>query len=837
MGGILLDLQFALRTLRRSPLFTLIAVLSLALGIGANTAIFSLMDQLLLRLLPVKDPDSLVMLSQRGTNMGGNDGERANSYPIYQDYQQRAEAFSEVFCQKVSEGVALTLDGQTELVSAEMVSGNYFSALGVKPAIGRVFNSQEDDQVYKGHPVVTLSYDYLMTRFAGDRSVVGKKILVNNFPMTIVGVSAPGFSGVDPARSPKIRVPIQMLPIVNPGWDTTIGFRRLQWVRVFARLKPGYTVQSAQASLQVLFTQIRRYEATLPEARNWSAYNRERFLQGTVVVEKAATGYSQLRNSFSKPLVVLMWMVGLVLLIACANVAGLLIARAVARQKEIAVRLSVGASQGQLVRQLLVESLVLAAAGGALGILLGAWITKALLSLLPTGNALLMLSARPNGRIMLFNFGLSLLTGLIFGLAPALRSTRLDLWSSLKDAVGSVAGAGGAVRARKVLVTAQVALGFLLLFGAGLFVRSLQNLRETDSGFKNMEQLLSFRLNPSLNGYTLPRAKSFYQEALQNIRALPGVQSAGYARAAVLSGGAWGDGMLVEGYAAKQGENTHAMVNFVSPGYLRTMGVPLLEGRDFDERDAGQTSAVCIVNRTFAEHYFPGKSAIGRRVGSATLRGGKLDVEIVGVAENALYNGPREGSRRQVYFAEPQERYLAGETFYVRTNLDSKQMFGAIRAAVQKLDSRVAAEEMRTLESQLDQILLTERLIAMMSAGFGALATLLASIGLYGVMAFMVARRTKEIGVRLALGAMRGSVVWLVMREVLLLVGLGLAVGIPAALALGRFVSAQLYGVKANDPWVAAIAVVLLSLIAALAGLVPARRASRIDPLLALRYE
>ena len=616
-----------------------------------------------------------------------------------------------------------------------------------------------------------------------------------------------------------------------------MNYRRLQWVRVFARLKPGYTAESAQASLQVLFTQIRQYESTLPEAKNWTAAQRERFLKGTVVVEKAATGYSQLRNSFSAALTVLMCMVGLVLLIACANVANLLIARAVARQKEIAVRLSVGASRRQLVRQLLVESFVLAAAGGVLGILLAVWITKGLLSLLPTGNAVLMLSANPNGRILLFNIGLSLLTGLIFGLAPAFRSTRLDLWSTLKDAAGSVAGAGGAVRVRKVLVTAQVALSFLLLFGAGLFVQSLQNLRDTKSGFKNIEQLLSFQIDPALNGYTLQRAKHFYQEVLENIRALPGVQSAGYARAAVLAGGAWGDGMLVEGHVAKEGENTHAMVNFVSPGYFRTMGVPLLEGRDFDERDVSETKPVCIVNRTFAEHYFPGRSAIGRHVGTAILRAGKLDVEIVGVAENALYNGPREGSRRQVFFAEPQERYLGGETFYVRTNLDSSQMFRAINNAVKKLDPSMAASEMRTLESQLDQTLLTERLIAMLSAGFGGLATVLAAIGLYGVMAFVVARRTKEIGVRMALGARRGSVVWMVMKEVLLLLGIGLAVGVPAAIALGRFVSAQLYGVKANDPWVAAIAVLLLSAIAAFAGLVPARRASRIDPLLALRYE
>jgi predicted permease len=837
MTGILADLKFALRTLRRSPLFTLIAVLSLALGIGANTAIFSLMDQLLLRLLPVNDPDSLVMVSQQGNSMGGASGERTNSYPIYQDYQQKAEAFSEVFSQKMIEGVALTLDNQTELASVEMVSGNYFTALGVKPAIGRVFNSAEDDQVYKGHPVVALSYDYWMARFAGDRSVVGKKVLVNNYPMTIVGVSAPGFSGVDPARSPKIRVPIQMLPIVLPGWDANLANRRLQWVRVFARLKPGHTLASAQASLQVLFTQILNYEATLPEAKDWSAENRAEFLKGTVVVEKAATGYSQLRNRFSTALVILMGMVGVVLLIACANVASLLIARAVARQKEIAVRLSIGASPRQLVRQLLVESLVLAVAGGTLGILLAVWITNGLLSLLPTGNSVLMLRATPNGRLLLFNIGLSLLTALVFGIAPAFRSTRADLGTTLKDAGGSVAGPGSAVRVRKVLVTAQVALSFLLLFGAGLFVQSLQNLRDTKSGFTNIEHLLSFRVDPTLSGYDLPRARRFYDELLENFRVVPGVQSAGYARAPVLTGASWGNSMRVEGHAAEAGENTYAMLNFVSPGYFRTMGIPLREGREFDERDVSGTTRVCIVNRTFAETYFPGQSAVGRHVGTGINPSGKLNVEIVGVVENALYEGPREGPQRQVFFAEPQERFLSGKTFYVRTTLDAAQMFRAINTAVKQLDPRVATFEMRTLDAQLDQLLLTERLIAMLSAAFGVLATLLASIGLYGVMAFVVVRRTKEIGLRLALGALRGSVVWLVMREVLLLLGLGLAVGIPAALALSRFVSAQLYGVRENDPWVVGIAALLLSLIALMAGLVPARRASRIDPLRALRYE
>jgi predicted permease len=502
----------------------------------------------------------------------GHDGERTNSYPIYQDYLQKADAFSEVFCQKMRE-VSITLDRQTELVAAEMVSGNYFGTLEVKPAIGRLFNSKEDDQVYKGHPVVALSYDYWMTRFAGDKNVIGRKVLINQYPMTIVGASAPVFSGVDPARSPKIRVPIQMKPIVTPAWDG-LNERRLQWVRVFARLKPGYTMESAQASLQVLFNQIRRYEAALPEAKDWTPYARERFLKGTVVVERAATGYSQLRNSFSSALVVLMCMVALVLLIACANVASLLIARAVARQKEIAVRLSVGASRRQLVRQALVESFVLAITGGVLGILFAVWTTKGLLNVLPSGNSVLMLSAQPDWRILLFNIGLSLLTGLMFGLAPALKSTRLDLWSTLKDAGGSIAGSGGSVLLRKGLVTAQVALSFLLLFGAGLFVRSLQNLKDTKSGYKNLENLVSFQVDPALNGYTLPRAKHFYQELLESLRALPGVQSAGYARAAVLSDIAWGDGMLVEGHVAEDGENTHAQVNLSLRVFCRRWEFP-----------------------------------------------------------------------------------------------------------------------------------------------------------------------------------------------------------------------------------------------------------------------
>ena len=494
MNDLWADLRFALRTLKRSPLFAVVAVLSLALGIGANTAIFTLLDQLLLRQLPIRDPEQLVMLYQKGPHNGSNMGDRMHSYPIYQDYQQKAAPLQEVLCRRLM-STSISVDNQTERVNAEMVSGNYFSMLGVKAAAGRVFNPKEDDQVFRGHPVVVLSYDYWVNRFNADAKIVGKKILVNNYPMTVVGVSAAGFAGLDPAVAPQIRVPILMEPVMVPEWGwMQPGSRRTRWVQVFARLKPGYTVETAKAPLQGLFTQIRQYEATLPEAREWSAYSKARFLEGKMLVEPAATGYSDLRNNFSKALVVLMCMVGLVLLIACANVANLLIARAFARQKEIAVRLSIGATRGQLVRQLLVESMVLSVGGGIAGIILAMVMTRGLLALIPSEGSPLLIRPMPDVRVLLFTLALTTLTGVIFGLVPALRASRPDPWTTLKDTVGSVAGAGGSLFLRKSLVTAQVALSFLLLFGAGLFVRSLQNLKTTNTGFRDMENLLTFQV-------------------------------------------------------------------------------------------------------------------------------------------------------------------------------------------------------------------------------------------------------------------------------------------------------------------------------------------------------
>ncbi len=838
MSDTLANLRYALRGLRRSPLFASVAILSLALGIGANTAIFTLIDQILLRKLPVQSPEQLVMVYQKANNMGSNMGDRVNSYPLFQDLQQKANPFADVLCRRLV-AVSFSVANQTERVEAELVSGNYFSMLGVRAAAGRVF-TPEDDKVKGGHPVVVLSHAYWVSRFNADPAVVGTTIRVNDYPMTVVGVSAQGFAGLDPAQAPQVRVPVQMKEQVMPaqGW-LKMEDRRARWVQVFARLKPGYTVDSAQPALQTLFTQIRAYEMTLEAAKDWSAYSREEFMKGRLLLGSAAIGYSRLRNDFSTALVVLMCMVGLVLLIACANVANLLIARGLMRQKEIALRLSLGATRLQLVRQLLMESLVLSFGGGLLGLGIAFYLTRGLLALLPQQNQPLLITPTPDLRILAFTFGLTLVTGVAFGLLPALRASRPDPWTTLKDTVGSIAGTGGSLFLRKGLVAAQVALSFLLLFGAGLFVSSLQNLKTADTGVE-LDNLITFQLSPALSGYDDERATIFYRTLRERLGALPGIQSASLAAVAILAGDEWDSSMVVEDHQAKDGEDMQAFMNAVSPGYFKTLKTPILEGRDFTEGDAhkeggeGLVPGVAIVNRRFAEHFFPGKSAIGRHLGWENGPKSKLNIEIVGVTADSLYEGPREGVRRQVFIPNWGKDSAA---FYLRTTTPSSSAFGMVRNEVRRIDPQVPVFDLKTVEGQLDETLLTDRLIAMLSAGFGVLATLLATIGLYGVMAFVVVRRRKELGIRLALGAQPGTVTGLVMREVLLLLAIGLLAGVPLALGLGRYVSSQLYGVQAHDPAIAIATVALLTLVSAAAGFIPARRASRIDPILALRYE
>jgi len=829
------DLRHTARILRRTPAFTGIAVLLLALGIGANTAIFTLLDQVMLRLLPVKDPQQLAMIWTTGPNLGGNIGSRASSYLMYQDLQQRAEAFSYIFCRYYTP-LSLSLGNESERVTGELVSGNYFQALGVGPALGRVFSPEEDDRVYKGHPVVVLSHQYWVSRFGADPSVIGKKILVNSYPMVVVGVSAAGFSGLDTARSPQIRVPIQMKPLMTPGSDQ-LGNRRNQWIQIFARLKPGYTMASAQASLQPLLSEILRAEVTESSVRYAPKPVRDRFLARKVRMEPAANGYSDLRQSYSTPLAVLMAMVGLVLLIACFNVASLLIARAAARQKEIAVRLAMGASRSQLVRQLLIESAVLSVTGGATGLFLSVVMIRGLLGFLPAKGMLLTLRAEPDWRILAFNLALALLTAVLFGLAPAWQTVRVDLWSTLKGGESAVGGGSSSARLRKGLVTAQVAFSFLLLAGAGLFVKTLANLQQTNRGFRDIRNLITFQVDPARNGYSLERLKAFYQQVQEKIRSLPGVTSAGYAWIPVLSGREADWDVVVEGRLFKDGENRQAFVNNLSPGYWQTMGLALLDGRDFDGRDEGSRYRVAIVNRAFAERFFPDQSPIGRRIGFDLSPGALPDIEVVGIVENSLNEGPREGVRRQVFLPFSQSNFPYAASFYVRTAGGSGAMHSALRRKVQELDPAMPVYEMKTLENQLDETLGTERLTATLSAAFGALATLLAAVGLYGVMALVVARRTREIGLRMALGARQAAVLWMVLKEALGPLGIGLAVGIPCAYWLSRYVSSQLFGVAPTDLWTALAASVILAAVVAGAGLLPARRASAIDPVQALRHE
>ncbi|HYO81648.1 MAG TPA: ABC transporter permease, partial [Bryobacteraceae bacterium] len=667
--------------------------------------------------------------------------------------------------------------------------------------------------------------------------VLGQKMLVNNYPMEIVGVSAAGFHGIDPVRSPQIRIPIQMKPAVTPGWDG-MGDRRSQWINMFARLKPGYTPDSAKASTQGLLNQILRDELTRKEMAKTTKYNRDLFLKRQIRLVPAATGYSGMRERFSTALIVLMCMVGLVLLIACSNVANLLLARAVSRQKEIAVRLAIGASRRQLMQQLLTESLLLSLAGGILGIGFSVWTIKGLLSFLPGDSVTMTLRSTPDGRILLFNAVLVVVTTLLFGLAPALQALRVSLWNTLKDVAGAVAAPAGSVWMRKALVVWQVTLSFLLLAGSGLFVRSLYNLRSVDTGFNDLGRLVTFEINPALNGYDVPRLRSLYRQLLDNVRALPGVRSASFASVGVLRGDEWDSSMSVEGHTAKDGEDMQAYMNALAPGYFKTMGVPLLEGRDFDSRDEGETTAkVAIVNRKFAKHFFGERTAVGRHLGFGVSPETKLDIEIVGVVEDHLYEGPREGVRRQVFVPLLQGKFPSSATFYVRGSLPPAAMYAALRQQVARLDANIPVYEVKNLETQLEETLATERLIAILSAAFGALATILAAIGLYGVMAFVVARRTKEIGLRMALGAPVGAVRWLVMREVLLLLGIGLALGAPMSWALSSYVSSQLFGVPPAD-WVSAgAALSLLTAVAVLAGFIPAVRASQVDPIMALRYE
>jgi predicted permease len=817
------DLQYAVRQLRRSPGFTSAAVLSLALGIGANTAIFSLLDQVLLRPLPVRDPQQLVLLNWQGPFFGHSMGEDMLSYPLYREIRDHNQAFRGVLgYHHLMLGVGY--QGEMERVPGELVSGNYFGVLGIPAFLGRTF-SADDDRIPGGHPVAVVTYDFWVDRFHSDRGIVGRSILVNGSPFTVIGVSTRGFTGLEVGGPVKILVPMMMRnQVTAESWTRMFGLDTPggAWVRVLGRLKPGVTVTQAKASLQPLFHSILEKDRRGKELVSLD-------------VKPAARGYSEAREEYQTSLRVLMGMVGLVLLMACANVANLLLARAAGRRREIAVRLALGASRVRIVRQALVESVLLALMGGAAGLLGAMWMDQVLLDVLAAGATPLGLQATPDFRILAFTLLVSTITGVLFGLAPALGTIRVDLVQALKERARGVAGAASCLR--RGLVAAQVLLSVLLLIAAGLFARSLFNLRMLNPGFRT-QNVIEFSIDPSLNGYGAERRQRVFQTVLEKLRALPGVDSAGLGIASVLGDSWWCDEVTVAGYETKVQDKLTPCHNAASPGYLATLGIPLLAGRDFSPADAASKTKVALVNEAFARRYFGSRSPLGGRFGFGKDPGTKTFIEIVGVIKDAKYSSLRDAIPPQtIVDYEQMEGAIFQATIYVRTRIDPRQMYVSIRRAMQEVDRGLPFYEMRTLDEQRDLLLTTERMVASLAAVFGLAATVLAAVGLYGLMAFHVAQRTQEIGIRMALGARGANVTWLVMKEVLSLVGVGAAIALPAAWMLARFVRSQLYDIRPNDPVTIGGAMFLLALVAALAGYLPARRAARVDPIRALRWE
>jgi predicted permease len=817
MQTLLQDLRYGARMLLKKPGFTAVAALTLALGIGANTAIFSLIDAVLLKTLPVKDPEQLVALS---SVMGAGERRLSFSYPAFHDLRERNQVFAEIFAY---DGLALNLSAgdQTERVSGQLVSGNFFSGLGVRPLLGRVF-SAEDDKTPGAHPVAVLGHNFWQRRFASDPAVVGKTIHLNGHPFTVVGLAPPGFFGVEVGASPEVWVPMMMQPPLSNGEDR-LSMRNNFGIKIMARLKPGVSEQQARVATDLLNQQINS-EAPAGRLRDF-------LLRQHIELQPASKGLSSLRTQFKQPLLILMGMVGLVLLIACANVANLLLARAATREKEIAVRLALGASRFRLARQLLTESLLLSLFGGLLGLLFAFWATDLLVNLAP--RSLFTLELQPDLRVLGFNLGVAVLTGILFGLAPAIQTTRPDLTSALKSEIPTLAVAGGRFELRKMLVIAQVALSLLLLVGAGLFVRTLQNLKRLDLGFR-ADKVLLLSMNPGLNGYTPDQTRNFYAQLLERVKTLPGVQSASMANHPLL-GGASIDGVSIEGYQPQPGQDMSTTGKQVEPGFFDTMGIPLLLGRDFASSDGPSAPKVAIINETFARSFWGNENPIGRRIGVGSRT---PDSEIIGVIKDTKYRNLKEQIPRTVYvpFAQAGVR-TAERTLHVRTAGEPKNLIAAIRREAKALDKDLPIYNVRTFTELTAEAMSQERVIATLSSFFGLLALLLASIGLYGVMAYAVARRTREIGIRLALGAKTGDVLRLVVRQGMALVVIGLVIGLAGALALTRFIAGQLYGVGATDPATFVTISLLLATVAFVACYLPARRATKVDPMIALRCE
>jgi predicted permease len=834
MGNFTQDLKYAFRTLGKNPGFTIVAIITLALGIGANTAIFSLTDQVLLRLLPVERPKELVVLRSPGPSPGRNwndgPGGTSFSYPAYKDLRDQNQVLAGLIA-RFSTQVSVVAQGSSELATGELVTGNYFSVLGVQPAMGRVFGA-EDETAPGANSVVVLSHGYWKRRFGLDPNILNKQLAVNGHSLTVVGVSRAGFSGVQVGQVPDVFIPITLKAQMTPNWDG-LADRDDHWLAMIGRLKPGMTISRAEAGIAPTYHAMLETESP---AKKQESKKRQEFLDRKLILDPGSKGRPILQSVAGGPLLALMGMVGLVLLIACANLASLLVARGEARQREIALRLALGAGRWRLVRQLIAESLVLAVAGGAAGIMLASWTINLIVSAIPENTGGSGLTAQLDYRVLIFAAAISILTGILFGLAPALRATRANIQTILKDQGSSVSAGRSNVRTRKFLLASQIALTVVLLAAAGLFAHSLLNLNRQDLGVRT-DHVLQFSISPELIGYTPERSVVLVERIRKNLEALPGVRAASASEIPMLASSNSSSNITVQGYKEQENENMDVDQNWVGPDFLSAMGVALLSGREVHESDTATAPNVAVVNEKFVQRFFGGRDPIGQHFGFGGGDDVHLDVEIIGVVKDSKNVDLRQAVEPYVLVPYSHSSHFGNATFYVRTNQDPVSLATAVRKTVRDNDEKLSVFDLRTLTAQVDDTVFTDRLVTYFSLALALLASLLAAVGLYGVMAYVVARRTREIGIRMALGATQRNVAGMVLQEIGAIAAVGLIIGLTAAYGIGRVMESLLFGVKASDPFVFVAATGLLIIVAALAGWLPARSAASVDPMVALRYE
>jgi predicted permease len=831
------NLRLAFRMLFRTPALTAIAILSLAVGIGANTAIFSIYNQMLLRPLPVRDPDTLINIGAPGPKHGSQSSNSAGSQaytfsnPMFRDLERLKPGVEGLAAHRLL-STNLSFKGQTTAAEGMQVSGGYFGLLGLTPAAGRLIGP-EDDRTPGAHQVVVLSHAYWQTRFAMSPAVVGDTMTINGVPMTIIGVAPEGFTGTTLGQLPQVFVPLSMRERLIANWKG-LDNRRNYWAYVFGRLKPGTTIAQAKAALDVPYAAIVN-DVEAPLQKGMSDATLKQFRAKRLTVEPGGHGQSRLDQNARTPLNMLLIVTALVLVIACANIANLLLARGASRASEMAVRLSIGASRWQVVRQLLIESLLLAAIGGAFGLLVARWTLSGIIAMVP-GDDTSWLTNRLDVETLLFSGVVVIATGLLFGLFPALHSTRPDLVTAIKSTAGQPSGAKSASLFRTTLATTQIALSTMLLIMAGLFTRSLLNISRVELGV-DTEKLVTFGLSPERNGYSSERSKALFERVEDELAAVPGVTAAASALVPLLANSNWGNGVSVQGFQAGPDTDTDSMFNEISPGYFGTVGTRVLAGRDFTRGDIDGGPKVAIVNEAFARKFRLTGHVVGSRMAADRVDGSKLDIEIVGLVADAKYSEVKKEIPAVYFIPYRQDKEVGSISFYARTRLDQDALLQAIPKVIATIDPNLPVEDLRSMEQQVRQNVGPDRIVTILSAAFSIVATLLAAIGLYGVLAYTVAQRTREIGLRMALGADSSRVRGLILGRVGWMTAIGASVGLFAAALLGWAGSSLLFELKFYDPGVFVVSTAILVAVAFTAGLFPAMRASRLNPMIALRND